>query len=121
MTIARRRGVRPGATAAIAQVLAEVPPAAPPIGVPVPLGDVPAPLGDVPAPDAVTPAGRLCRCTFRRVDRVAPLPQRPVRPTYQLMCLYVDQETPLPLGDVDEARPVCDACTATGIFRPDED
>ena len=114
MTIARRRGVRPGATAAIAQVPAAVPSAAPPMVVPVP-------LGDVPAPDAVTPAGRLRRCTFRRVDRVAPLPQRPVRPTYQLMCFYVDQETPLPLGDVDEARPVCDACTATGIFRPDED
>jgi hypothetical protein len=27
----------------------------------------------------------------------------------------------LPLGDLESARPICDACTAGHIFRPDED
>jgi len=36
------------------------------------------------------------------------------------MCLYGSAETELSLGDVESARPVCEACTATGIFRPDE-
>lgn len=67
------------------------------------------------------PIGRLRRCTFRRVDRVAATPQREGASSYELMCLYVDSERPLALGSIDEAGPVCDACQATGIFRPDED
>ena len=82
---------------------------------------LPGSLGDVPAQDAMTPAGRLRRCTFRRVDRVAALPQRPERPTYEVMCLYVGPERPLALGDLPDAGPVCEACTASGVFRPDED
>jgi hypothetical protein len=35
------------------------------------------------------------------------------------MCLY-GSDGPLPLGDIESARPTCEACTATGIFRPDE-
>ncbi|MEX1335267.1 MAG: hypothetical protein AB1Z66_08215 [Candidatus Limnocylindrales bacterium] len=88
-------------------------PPGPEIGVPVP-------LGDAPAPDAVTPAGRLRRCTFRRIDRVSALPGRSERTSYEVMCLY-GTDQPLSLGDLDEAQPVCEACTAAGIFRPDED
>ena len=112
MTIARRRT---GALDAIAPIPTTpvAPPPAPEIGVPVP-------LGDAPAPDAVTPAGRLRRCTFRRIDRVSALPGRSERTSYEVMCLYGADE-PLALGDISEARPVCDACTASGIFRPDED
>ena len=28
---------------------------------------------------------------------------------------------PLPLGDLEAATPICNACTATHIFRADED
>jgi hypothetical protein len=81
---------------------------------------VPVPLGDAPAPETVTPVGRLRRCTFRRIDRVDALPGREARTSYEVMCLYGTDE-PLPLGEISEARPVCESCTATGIFRPDED
>jgi hypothetical protein len=82
--------------------------------------DVPVTPRDVPAPEAVAPAGRLRRCTFRRVDTIAALSGRMQKTSYVLVCLYGDSDSPLALGDVDAARPVCEACTATGIFRPDE-
>ena len=110
MTIARRR------PKALDVVAAPVPlPAA------TPEGRAPVSLGDVPAPETVTPAGRLRRCTFRRIDRVSALAGRPNGSTYEVMCLYGSADEPLPLGDVATARPVCDTCTASGIFRPDED
>ena len=112
MTIARRR---PGAIDAIAPI-----PTTPVVRPPAPEIGVPVPLGDAPAPDSVTPAGRLRRCTFRHIDRVSVLPGRAERTTYEVMCLYIKEE-PLALGDIGEARPVCEACTASGIFRPDED
>ena len=112
MTIARRR---PGALDAIAPM-----PTTPVTRPPVPDLGVPVPLGDAPAPDAVTPVGRLRRCTFRRIDRVEGLPGRSQRLSYEVMCLYGTDE-PLALGDIAEARPICEACTASGIFRPDED
>lgn len=87
---------------------------------PTPEVGVPVPIGDAPAPDAVTPAGRLRRCTFRRIDPVSALPGRAERTSYEVMCLY-GSDQPLPLGSVSEAQPVCEACTAAGIFRPDED
>jgi hypothetical protein len=100
------------------------------LGVAMPAGALAPPLGrstdlpleprDVPAPEAVAPVGRLRRCTFRRLDRVDPLPGRAARVTYEIMCLYGDGASPLPLGDIAEARPICEACTASGIFRPDE-
>ena len=115
MTIARRRGVTFDTAVAVAPVAPEVPPPAPTAGVPVP-------LGDAPAPESVTPLGRLRRCTFRRIDRVVALPQRTELPTYEVMCLYYgDSTSPMALGDVESARPICDICTASGIFRPDED
>jgi hypothetical protein len=82
---------------------------------------VPVPLGDVPAPDTVTPAGRLRRCTFRRIDPVAPIPGRASSSAYEVMCLYGEPDEPLALGDIPSAATICDACTASGIFRPDED
>lgn len=114
MTIARRR---PSAIDAIAAPMPTPAPARPPgaeLGVPVP-------YGDVPAQEVVIPAGRLRRCTFRRIDRVAALPGRPGRSDYEVMCLYGDVDRPLALGDVSAAGPICDGCTASGIFRPDED
>lgn len=77
-------------------------------------------LRDIPAPEAVVPVGRLRRCTFRRLDRVSALPGRLPLLTYEVMCLYGGAESAVALGEVEAARPVCEACTATGIFRPDE-
>jgi hypothetical protein len=74
----------------------------------------------VPAPETITPAGRLRRCTFRRIDLVNPPPGRRERNSYEVMCLYGGAKTPLALGDIASARPICDACQAAGIFRPDE-
>ena len=112
MTIARRR---PRAIDAIAPV-----PTTPVVRPPLPRIGVPVPLGDAPAPEVITPVGRLRRCTFRRIDVLSALPGRADRPSYEVMCLYGVDE-PLALGEISEARPVCEACTATGIFRPDED
>jgi hypothetical protein len=74
----------------------------------------------VPAAETVTPAGRLRRCTYRRVDAVEALPGRSRGVSYEIMCLYGGDAAVISLGDVESARPVCEACQATGIFRPDE-
>ena len=113
MTIARRR---PNAISAIAPM-----PTAPTVRPPLPELGTPVPLGDAPAPESVTPVGRLRRCTFRRIDRVSALPGRPGHSQYEVMCLYGDTDEPMALGDIDAARPTCEACRASGIFRPDED
>ena len=114
MAIARRR---PNPIAAIAAPM----PSAPAVRPPAPELGVPVSLGDAPAPDTVTPVGRLRRCTFRRIDRLATLPGRATSSAYEVMCLYGESGEPLALGDVASAAPVCEACTASGIFRPDED
>lgn len=112
MTVARRRA--PTFTALTAS-----PPA---LELPAPM---PAPLytptpRDVPAAETVTPAGRLRRCTFRRIDLVGTPPSRSSAAAYEVMCLYGGEAAGLALGDLDAARPTCDACRHTGIFRPDE-
>jgi len=116
VTIARRR---PSAIDAIAAPMPAPAPAHAPV--PVPEIGVPAPLGDAPAPGAITPVGRLRRCTFRRVDRVSALPERSSGTSYEVMCLYGGADAPLALGDLGVAGHICETCTATGIFRPDED
>jgi hypothetical protein len=114
VTIARRRATTFNTVAA--PIPNPVPTHAPPPGAGVPL-----PMGDVPAPEVITPVGRLRRCTFRRVDRVTALPNRPQLPTYEVMCLLGDRDEPMALGDIEAARSICEACVAVGIFRPDED
>ena len=61
--------------------------------------------------------GRIRRCRVRHVSIVAGAAQ----PTVQVDCLLGGPEHPLPLGTMDEARDICNACTATTIWRPDED
>ncbi len=111
MTIARRRL---GPFGPIGSTMPPAPEA--------PIGAVGIPVAsrDVPAPESLAPVGRLRRCTFRRIDRLEPLPGRAVLPAYEVMCLYRGMTTPMALGDVDSAGPICGACTASGIFRPDE-
>ena len=36
-------------------------------------------------------------------------------------CLFPERRLPIPLGDLETATPICNACTAAHIFRPDED
>jgi hypothetical protein len=66
--------------------------------------------------------GRLRRCTFRRISPAGAGTSRDrALPVYDVACLYPSRESSIPLGDLDSARAICDACAATGIFRPDED
>jgi hypothetical protein len=113
VTIARRR---PTGLDAIAAPM----PTAPPVRPPVPGLDVPVPIGDAPAPEIQAPVGRLRRCTFRRMDRVAEAVGEAAG-AFEVMCLYYDRDEPLALGDIDAAQAVCEGCAASGIFRADED
>jgi hypothetical protein len=40
---------------------------------------------------------------------------------YDVACTFPDRRHAVALGDIESARPVCDACTYQGIFRPDAD
>jgi hypothetical protein len=40
---------------------------------------------------------------------------------YVAECLFGDREAPERLGSLAGAYATCQACTRTGIFRPDED
>ena len=60
---------------------------------------------------------RIKRCTFRRLIQVESQPER----VYDVECLLPDRRLPIPLGHLDSATPICNACTAAHIFRADED
>ena len=71
-----------------------------------------------PQPDAFHLAPhRIKRCTFRRLINVESNADR----IYDVECLYPDRKVPIPLGDLETATPICNACIAPHIFRPDED
>ncbi|HET7646028.1 MAG TPA: hypothetical protein VFM03_06030 [Candidatus Limnocylindria bacterium] len=61
-------------------------------------------------------AGRIRRCSVRMVSIVPGEPSR-----VQVDCLLGGRDHPLPLGTMDEARPICNACTARSVWREDED
>jgi hypothetical protein len=71
-----------------------------------------------PHAHAVAASSPLRRCTFRRVTV---MPNGRSLPMYDVACTFPDRERAIPLGDVDDARPICAACTYQGIFRADED
>lgn len=79
---------------------------------------LPLPLesGTLAEPSHLAPH-RIKRCTFRRLIRVEMKGDR----VYDVECLYPDRKLPIPLGDLEAAMPICNACTASHIFRPDED
>ena len=60
---------------------------------------------------------RIKRCTFRRLIQVEAGADR----VYDVECLLPDRRVPIPLGNLESAAPICNACTAPHIFRPDED
>jgi hypothetical protein len=61
-------------------------------------------------------SGRIRRCSVRHVRILAGNPG-----TIQVDCLLGGPEHSLPLGTMDEARPICNACTARSVWREDED
>ena len=81
------------------------------------LGVAPAPGADPGTQTQPLAAARIRRCTFRRLIAV----DRPSGRLYDVDCLYPDRTLPLPLGDLEAAMPICNACTASHIFRADED
>jgi len=70
-----------------------------------------------PTPEPFLAAPRIKRCTFRRVAAV----DRRTERTYDVDCLFPGRSVSMPLGDMESAMRVCNACTAPGIFRADED
>jgi hypothetical protein len=79
----------------------------------------------LPAPTPASPerdpshmaAHRIRRCTYRRLVSLDRADER----MYEVECLFPDRRLPVPLGDLDSATPICNACTAPHIFRADED
>ena len=62
----------------------------------------------------------LRRCTFRRMAVKSAAGPREL-PLYDVACTFPDRRRAVPLGDIEDARPVCAACTYQGIFRADSD
>lgn len=60
--------------------------------------------------------GRIRRCRVRHVT-ILPGDDGPI---VQVDCLLGGRDHPLPLGSMDDAREICNACTATTIWRADE-
>ena len=71
-------------------------------------------------PHDAASAAPLRRCTFRRVAMKAAAGPRAL-PMYDVACTFPDRRRAVPLGDIEDARPVCAACTYQGIFRADSD
>ncbi len=71
-------------------------------------------------PQGAAPAAPLRRCTFRRVALKAAADPRAL-PMYDVACTFPDRRKAVPLGDIEDARPICAACTYQGIFRADSD
>ena len=78
----------------------------------------------LPRPDTLvepSPSGlaayRIRRCTFRRLIQLEVARER----VTDVQCLYPDRRLPVHLGNLESATPICNACTAAHIFRPDED
>jgi hypothetical protein len=61
-------------------------------------------------------SGRIRRCSVRHVSIVPGS-----LPMVQVDCLLGGVDHPLPLGTMDDARPICNACTARSVWREDED
>jgi len=62
-------------------------------------------------------AAAVRRCTYRRLGRVS----GDAADGYEVSCLYPDRRIALPIGDLESSLDVCAGCTASHIFRPDED
>lgn len=68
------------------------------------------------APRPKARGGRIRRCSVRHVSIVPGSPGG-----VEVSCLLGGFDHPLPLGSMDEARLICNACTARSVWREDED
>jgi hypothetical protein len=59
---------------------------------------------------------RIRRCTFRRLISIETAADR----VYDVECLFPERRVPIPLGHLESATPICNACVAPHTFRPDE-
>jgi hypothetical protein len=68
---------------------------------------------------ALSPAtsAAIRRCTYRRLGRISDVPSA----GYEVSCLYPDRKIALPIGNPETSLAICADCTASHIFRPDED
>jgi hypothetical protein len=75
-------------------------------------------LSPQPGP-APQPAGHIAirRCTYRRLGRISDA----AGAEYEVSCLYPGRKVALPIGDQVTSLAVCSSCSASHIFRPDED
>jgi hypothetical protein len=80
---------------------------------------MPRPFAASPNQLPVVSSAPLRRCTFRRVTAVGGRASEPT--AYQVACMFPDRRQPIALGNIEHARPICEACTAKGIFRADSD
>jgi hypothetical protein len=64
----------------------------------------------------ISRSGQIRRCSVRHVSIVPDTTSM-----VEVTCLLGGIDRPLPLGNMDEARPICNACTARSIWREDED
>lgn len=79
----------------------------------------PRPFGTPTRPPLVSGDGPLRRCTFRHITTVRGLTDDVSG--YEVACMFPDRLRAVPLGDIERARAICEACTAKGIFRADSD
>lgn len=61
-------------------------------------------------------SGQIRRCSVRLVSIQPTVPV-----SVHVDCLLGGRDHPLPLGTMDQARPICNACTARSVWREDED
>jgi hypothetical protein len=79
----------------------------------------PRPFGASSIPLPVVSSEPLRRCTFRRITAHHATAGK--QTGYDVACMFPDRQRPVPLGDIDRARPICAGCTHQGIFRADSD
>ena len=87
------------------------------MALPLPTSEPPAAAATPDASGYALAAHRIRRCTFRRLTQIQVGRER----VYDVACLYPDRRRPIPLGDLEAATPICNACAAAHIFRADED
>lgn len=74
------------------------------------------PVDESPRRRPIARSGRIRRCSVRHVSI---LPTTPA--SVQVDCLLGGRDRPLPLGSMDEARAICNACTARSVWREDDE
>jgi len=87
---------------------------------PIPVPAIVRPAGKARAAEKIDAATlpRFRRCTFRRVEGTRVGRELAM---YDVACMFPDRVTPLPLGNLASAHPICASCTNPGIFRADSD